>query len=218
MLRVPQPLRKRLEQIPADRRAPPNERAPIAVNRSGFDPRAAVARGRPRRSPAISPAQYSRTVALSVRGSRRPLWDADFRFGRWLSHNVWEWTADPFTPDHSDLLHPCCAPENGRHPPGDEFPRRVTKAPHISARPTTASATARPRARERPSTRRPATSDSAALPASTRLPGRPCCARSPTHERVLGSWGSRPEGSCRREPTDLLIRLGVTEHSAAGSR
>jgi formylglycine-generating enzyme len=45
------------------------------------------------------------------------LWDADFRFARWLSHNVWEWTADPFTPDHSELLHPCCAPENGRHPP-----------------------------------------------------------------------------------------------------
>jgi sulfatase modifying factor 1 len=45
-----------------------------------------------------------------------------------MAGNVWEWTADPFTRDHSEQPpHPCCAPENGRHPPDGEFERRVTK-------------------------------------------------------------------------------------------
>jgi formylglycine-generating enzyme required for sulfatase activity len=45
-----------------------------------------------------------------------------------MAGNVWEWMADPFTPNHSEQPRkPCCAPESARHTSGDEFPRRVTK-------------------------------------------------------------------------------------------
>ena len=44
-----------------------------------------------------------------------------------MAGNAWEWTADPFTSDHGEQGSPCCAPENGRRAPGEEFPRRVTK-------------------------------------------------------------------------------------------
>jgi len=44
-----------------------------------------------------------------------------------MAGNVWEWTADPFTRDHGDSPRPCCAPESGRHDPGETYPRRVTK-------------------------------------------------------------------------------------------
>jgi formylglycine-generating enzyme len=44
-----------------------------------------------------------------------------------MAGNVWEWTADLFTPDHNERERPCCSPGNGRHAVADEFPRRVTK-------------------------------------------------------------------------------------------
>ena len=55
-----------------------------------------------------------------------------------VAGNVWEWTADYFTPRHPDEVeHPCCAPRNPRvrepdpsveaSHPGDRFPRKVIK-------------------------------------------------------------------------------------------
>ena len=87
--------------------------------------------------------------------------------------NVWEWTTDWYRPrTQADAPKACCVPENPRggreqdsYDPASrrsKFRARSSRAARISARRTTAGATARPRATPRRWTRQPAISDSGA--------------------------------------------------------
>ena len=90
--------------------------------------------------------------------------------------NVWEWTADWYSPKHeADAPKACCIPENPRGGPRgcelrplpaatSKFPARCSKAARTSARRITAAATVRLRATPSRSTRPRATSDSGASP------------------------------------------------------
>ena len=87
--------------------------------------------------------------------------------------NVWEWTTDWFGRAHTaDRPKACCVPENPRAAPNrtatiprsrrSKFRARSSRAARISARRTTAGATARRRAMQRWWTRQPAILDSGA--------------------------------------------------------